>query len=381
MKHVIVRCEDGAIANQQTAALLESAKVMHLQQLAQAGAAGVLRNQGTSAALDRFTMNRSLLGFDPQEAAGRAGCSYAASINRSLADGEIAWCCDFITQRDGQLIDPTAGAIPTNQSAALIQHLNEQLGSETLRWEVGAGSQHLLIMRDPELDVERVASLLAPEQLLGQSWKRALPHGELQERLATVIEHGARCLEDHSINRVRIDLGENPANMFWLWGAATNTPQRTFTQQTGLSGALVSKSFPMQGLATLLQLRWSEGPATYDEKPLRHLSKRLRSLIDQSDLTYVHLRVATANPVERLCAMERIDQLLLKPLTEQLPTLGPWRLLVVADDRQSTSIPFVAIGTGLPQQPVPHLTTQGFAESPLTFPNGVALFTWLTQST
>jgi hypothetical protein len=75
--------------------------------------------------------------------------------------------------------------------------------------------------------------------------------------------------------------------------------------------------------------------------------------------------------------MERIDQHLLKPLTETLPTMGSWRMLAVIDDRSGLA-PFVAIGTGLPNQPVAKLSVQALAESPLVFADGAALYTWFT---
>ena len=93
----------------------------------------------------------------------------------------------------------------------------------------------------------------------------------------------------------------------------------------------------------------------------------------------VHLRVESGDQVERLCAMERIDQLLLKPLTQLLPRLGEWRLLAVIDGRMGGAVPFVALGTGLPQQPVVSLSPQSLAESPLRFADGAALFSWFTK--
>ena len=106
--------------------------------------------------------------------------------------------------------------------------------------------------------------------------------------------------------------------------------------------------------------------------------KTLGGLIERHDFVYVHLGIETSNQVERLCAMERIDQLLLKPLTELLPRVGPWRLLVAIDDRTSGAVPFMAIGTGLPQAPAVSLHARHLAESPLALHDGFALFSWLT---
>jgi 2,3-bisphosphoglycerate-independent phosphoglycerate mutase len=186
-------------------------------------------------------------------------------------------------------------------------------------------------------------------------------------------------LEQHPINRVRVDLGENPANMIWLWGAASASPHKTFTERTGLSAAVVSSSFLVRGLARSFGLDWEQAPSSLEEGALQRLTKTLVPLIEHRDLVYIHLRIDTADPVERFCAMERIDQALLKPLTDVLPTRGPWRLLVGIEDSSNASVSMVAIGTGLPQHPVIALTSEQFANSPLTFQDGSGLFSWLTQ--
>ena len=129
MKYVIIRCEDDAPGSGQTASLLKGAKTSHLQQLAQAGAAGTIQPQGNSPRLDRFDLHRALFGLGPHDPEAAAGRCYAASVNRTLAEGETAWCCELVTHRDGKIVDPTAGGIPTKESEVLIHALDEELGS------------------------------------------------------------------------------------------------------------------------------------------------------------------------------------------------------------------------------------------------------------
>jgi hypothetical protein len=94
----------------------------------------------------------------------------------------------------------------------------------------------------------------------------------------------------------------------------------------------------------------------------------------------VHVRIDTADPVERLCAMERIDQILVKGLLEALPQMGPWRFLVAIDDRRAGTVPVIAIGSGLPQHPVPHLDAKHLHASRLSFQDPLALRTWLMDA-
>jgi 2,3-bisphosphoglycerate-independent phosphoglycerate mutase len=380
MRYVVVRCEDIARGTEQTPALLEGARLSHLQHLAQAGAAGVIHaRRARSGKLDRFHLHRTLLGVAPDDPEPTAGRCYAASAQCPLGPGETAWCCDFMTQRDGRIVDPTAGDITTKEGRVLLQALTDRFGSETRRWVGGEDSHHVLITRDPRLNADERHPVHPPGALFGEPWKRVLPRGDRGEALSALIEQAVAVLEQHPVNRVRVDLGENPANMLWLWGASEAAAVRTFAERTGRSGRIVTRNFALRGLARVLELPWTDGPANFEEPSLQRLLKTLRPAVQDTEFTYVQLRIDASDPIERLCDMERIDRFLLQPLTEWLPGLGPWRLLVALDDRASGTVPLVAIGTGLPQQPVSHLTPQELAGSPLRFEEGEGLFGWFTR--
>ena len=378
MKYVILRCEDQAPYREQTATLLAGAKTTHLQLLAQAGAAGAIRFRSDPPAIERMRCHRALFGLGPLDLEGLPGRCYAAGANLQLEEGETAWCCELVTQRDGQIVDDTAGRISPKESHILIQALDEALGSDTRRWDTGQGRHHVLITRDATLGSVGETTLDPPELLLGQPWKQRLPKGETGKALAALTDQAAIILDSHPVNRVRVDLGENPANMVWLWGPATAGAQRSFSERTGLSGAVVSNSFLLQGFARACSLGWKEGPASMEEAALRRLMKTVAHAVEGHDFVYVHLSIESSDPVQRLCAMDRIDQLLLKPLTETLPSLGRWRLLAAVDDRASGLVPFVAVGTDLPQQAASSLTAEQIGASPLQFTNGDGVFSWLT---
>ena len=375
MKYVIVRCEDGGRWSSPSVPLLEGAKTVFLQQLAQAGAAGIVRRH----AVHRLAMHRGLLGLEPQGIEPPAGQCYAASVSMKLSEGEAVWCCDFATQQEGRVVDPTAGQIPTKESALLIQALNMELGSDTRRWEVGSGNHHLFITRDPALAPDPKVVIPSTELLVGEPWARRLPRHPVAEAVQLMAEQAQAVLERHPVNQVRIDLGQNPGNLMWLWGGAAVTSSASFKERTGLSGAVVSHSFPLRGLAKTLALEGKAGPAMLDEVSVDRLGKDVTQLLKQHDLIYVHVRIVSDDPVERLCAMERIDQRLLKPLAEALPKSGQCRLLAAIDDRTDDSVGFIAIGSGLPQQPVARVHDRGLLESPLQFADSGELFSWFTQ--
>jgi 2,3-bisphosphoglycerate-independent phosphoglycerate mutase len=381
MKYLVLRCEDAGPFGEQTAALLEGARTAHLAQLAQAGAAGLIRpGRGPADALDRFRLHRALLGFAPGATEPGAGRCYAEAADLPLEAGETAWCCELVSQRDGAIIDPSAGQIPTKESELLVRALDEALGSDLRRWRVGEGSHHLLLTRDPAFAAEGAPAVPAPERLVGRAWRKQLPKGLSGEALGALVNQAAELLESHPVNRVRVDLGENPANMVWLWGGSAGAPQPSFGERTGLSATILSNSFLLKGLAKAAGLRWKEAPASLKESAVKQLAKAACALLEAHDFVYLHVSVDTGDAVERTCAMERLDHILLKALTDRLPALGPWRLLAAVDDRRQGTVPLIAIGSGLPQQPVVSLSAEHLGASPLTFSGGTGLFAWFTRT-
>ncbi|HPP66329.1 MAG TPA: hypothetical protein PKX05_00255 [bacterium] len=55
-----------------------------------------------------------------------------------------------------------------------------------------------------------------PFQLIGSDYTDYLPVNKTFRTLVRIISNSWRILKNHSINRVRIDLGENPANFLWF---------------------------------------------------------------------------------------------------------------------------------------------------------------------
>lgn len=377
MKYVIVRCEDTAPRRHQGASLLEGAKGAHLKSLAQTGAVGVIRSARHGAPLNRFRLDCGLLGLDPDELENAAGRGYAANAGLTLEAEDAAWCCELVTHHDGVLIDATAGNIPTAESRLLMQALNEQLGSDTRRWVVGENAHHVLVVRDEALKADH-PSPQPPHALLGQAWERHLPAGSQGIAVKALLEQATQILEHHSVNRVRLDLGENPANLLWLWGPAAGTARATYGDLTRRKGAVCATAFGLRGLAQALQMTVHHGPASLEERPLERLHHTVGELVARHDLLVVHLQVASPDPMERFCAMERLDQVFLKPLTNLLSSQDA-RLLVAIDDARTGEVPFVAVGTGLPRHPAAHMEAPEGPGNPFAFPEGRQAFDWFTQ--
>ncbi len=378
LKRVILRCEDLTLSQDGLVSLLEGAKTAHLQQLAQAGTAGLLRPQTWRQAFDRAQIHRGLVGLKEDDLEAQVGRWYAAAAGISAEPDEMIWCCDFITQQDGRVADPTTSALTTKEAQILLQALDEQLGSDVRHWEVGDGFRHLLMVKEAAFS-GKSPRLESSDTLAGEDWRRRLPRNAAGEAIMALIEQASGILENHSVNRVRLDLNENPANCIWLWGGASAQAKGSFSSAAGGEGTIFSSDFLLRGLSRSYGLGCQPVPQNLDEAGFQQLAHAALQTLEKQPFLYIHVQVRTADPVERLCAMERLDQHLLKPLSQAV-SRGNGRMAVVVDSRDAGRIPFVAIGDGLAHKPVADLSVEKLQENALSFADAAELFAWLGKA-
>ena len=68
------------------------------------------------------------------------------------------------------------------------------------------------------------------------------------------MERARPILENHEVNRVRIDLKENPANALWCWGQGRMPKMPSLRQRCGLEGGFYGEALFMKGLGKALAL-------------------------------------------------------------------------------------------------------------------------------
>ena len=377
--------------------LLDGAKLSALHRAVQTGALGVLRparrrrwpgtppaGSSRAALSDPSSAHGPWLGYAADPAAVSGGFSplgpgrcYAAGLKVATAPGDVVWCCDLVTQHEGRLLDPTAGAIRTTEAAALIEALNAACSSPAQRWVLGEGSRHLLVTRREELGdlPARPPRLEPPDAMVGRPWRRHLPRQALGAWLRRVMDNASPVLERHEINKVRVDLGENPANLPWLWGPASSQPVTGFQPSPRWRGVMAGQTLLLRGFASLLGLRWLEAPPAHGEADLQALSLQLRESLTSSDLVYVALQISQTDPVERQCVMDRVDQQLVQPLLDAVHHLGH-RALLAVEDAPTGSIPVVLVGRGVAAGPVTRLTAQDAAGAGAAFRDVPGLLRW-----
>lgn len=229
---------------------LEAAKTPVLDALAQKGRARLASFAPANLEPTRVIANLSLLGYDPQKYYTGLAPLEAVSFGIDQADNQVIFRADLVTLLDEALIDPFSGTITEREAGTLIKGLIAKYTKTPFEFQRGSSYKNYLLVRDEKLleDLDEL-DCVPPSYCLGQKVSKHLPKGRGSEAVIQLMNEVSAYLESHEINRVRIDLGENPANRLWLWGQGKKPRLPQFEKEYGLNGAFFTSSDLVRGIA------------------------------------------------------------------------------------------------------------------------------------
>ncbi len=362
MKYAIV-IPDGA-ADRPSEALggrtpFEVARIPHMDRIASNGRLGTVQSVPSGMAPGSDVAILSLLGYDPVKCyTGRAPLEAAA---QGIECGPDDWVfrCNLVTVAEGKMIDYSAGHIKTQESEVLIRTLEEQFGSDTVRFYPGVGYRHLLVIRNETFKVHTTP----PHDILGRPVRKYLPTGKGADRLRDLMDASREVLEGHSVNDIRRDLGENPASQIWLWGEGQRPNLTSFRKQWGIEGAVITAVDLVRGIGRLIG--WDvvdvPGATGYYDTDYAGKGRAAIEAVGDHDLVVVHVEATdeaghNGAAREKVKALESVDRLVVGPLLSALEHGDePWRILVAPDHEtpleirthERKPVPFAMMGVGL----------------------------------
>ena len=328
---------------------LEAANTPTIDHLCQHGELFRLQTVPTGMHPGSDIANLSLLGYEPQHFyTGRAPLE-AASMGIDLAEGETAYRCNLVTlekNTDGSLImvDFSAGHIPTAESNFLIKGIQNELGSYWFHFYPGISYRHLMVYKNSLSDLETAP----PHDYIGQDvsefWDRYLQYPELQ----LMLESARKFLENHQINKQRIERGLLPANGIWLWGEGKAPTIPTIKEQFGLEGSLISAVDLLKGIGSYGGLGIINVEGATGDLDTNYAGKATAALkaLEEQDFVFVHLEAPDeaghqGNVRDKVRAIENFDSKIVKPIFEGMQSMEPtpdFRLVVCMDHFTPISI-------------------------------------------
>ncbi len=379
MKYVLLVCEgisDEPLEELTGRTPLEVAKTPNMDLLAKQGASaqalftpGALPPSGDVAAM-------SLLGFDPEEFYTGIAPLEAIAMGIPQLDHAIAFRCNLVSVLDETLIDAYSGNISLTESVILIKALNQKLSDNRIKFYTGAGFRNLLLFNDAELS-ESLDELecASPRTAIGQRVSKSFPKGHGASAVIDLMNASKEILDNHEINKVRIDLGENPANMIWLWGQGKKPKISSFKQRYNLDGSAWSKTTAIQGLAQALGF---------------HKAENAVLAVKEEDFVFVYHGLAEEKKIDltsKIKHIEEFDASVLGPVLDQLKS-GTFRICVAGDYPMLLSkkipmhgqVPVLFSGNGIASDGSAVFNEKTCLESKLIFNHGHKLMEYFLKS-
>lgn len=301
----------------------------------------------------------SVVGYDPKRYyTGRAPIE-AAARRVHVGPNDLVYRCNFVTIVDGCMEDFTAGHIRQQEADQLIADLNAALGSDRVCFHAGVGYRHLMVFKDA---AGTRVDATPPHDIPGESVDKYRPTGRDAEPIRELMRQSESLLAEHPVNAVRRELGENPATSIWLWGQGPVPRLDRFRDRFGVQGAAIGAVDLFRGVAVCLGWTLIDVPGATGFIDTNYAGKGQAAVdaLDRFDFVAVHIEAPDeaghmGDVVEKVRAIERVDEHVVGPVIEKLRTFDDWRILVVPDHptpvthRTHTADPppFCMAGTGV----------------------------------
>jgi 2,3-bisphosphoglycerate-independent phosphoglycerate mutase len=337
---------------------LERARTPNMDLLAREGRIGMVRTipEGMGPGSDVAML--SVLGYDPAvNYTGRAPLE-AASIGVPLDPSDVAFRCNLVTVHDDTLVDYSAGEISSGEARTLMALISEKLSDSRVEFYPGVSYRNLMVWRGGSDGVR----LVPPHDIMGQPIEPNLPEGDGAERLRSLMEASRELLEDHDVNKRRLDEGKRPANMIWFWGQGRGPRLQSFVLRFGVPGCTIAAVDLVRGISALVGLATPTVPGATGnlETDFEAKGRAAVGALERYGFVLAHVEAPDeaahhADIERKIWAIEQVDEKVLGPILDALHRGGPHRIMVLPDHpttvpsrtHSATPVPFALAGEGI----------------------------------
>ncbi len=341
---------------------MEVANAPHMDMIARKGIVGMVKNvpKGMTPASD--VANLSIMGYDPHKYYCGRGPLEAANLGVKLTENDVAFRFNTVTIGEDKMVDYSAGHITSGESAVLVDLLNKELGNEKFSFYAGVSYRNLLMVHcDSPEEAARLSKVRCypPHDILDRSVSKHLPK---EAELVELMEKSKSILENNDINKVRVDLGQNPANMIWVWGQGMQPDIPKFEDAYGVSGGIISAVDLLKGMGRVLGLEVASvaGATGYYDTNYEGKAEAALDILKRRDMVFVHVEAPdeaghNGDIREKIRAIENFDSKITGRIIGELSDKVDYRVLILPDHptpikvRTHTAdpVPFAIAGNGI----------------------------------
>jgi 2,3-bisphosphoglycerate-independent phosphoglycerate mutase len=344
---------------------LQYAHTPYMDHLATIGQSGLLQTVAPSFHPGSEVANMAVLGYDMPTVYEGRGVLEAASIGVELQPGDVAMRCNLVCIEGALLKSHSSGHITTEESALLIEALNDKLASERVQFYTGVSYRHLLVIKGGD---KRVACV-PPHDVPLHPFRPLLPKAEEAEAedtaslLNQLIADSQAILSSHPVNLRRVEAGKDAANCVWPWSLGFRPAMQTLQALYGIErSAVISAVDLIQGIgiyAGMEVIKVEGATGLYDTNYAGKVAAALKAL-ETDNLVYLHVEASDEAGHEgdielKIKTIEDFDSRIVKPIVEALADWSePVSIAVLPDHptpcelrtHTATPVPFVIYKPG-----------------------------------
>jgi len=242
---------------------LEAGDYPALDEVAKGGECGYMDPIRPGQGVGSDTGHMVILGYDPVEYYTGRGPFEAKGVGINVQPGDVAFRCNFATVENGLIKDRRAGRIAEGTdhlAAAANEAFSNGIDGVEVIFKESVAHRAALVLRGKGLD-PRVTDVDPHEA--GVEVPQCRPTAEASndptaQKTAAIInkfvQRVQEVFENHEVNQQRRTEGLLPANIVMPRGAGTAPHLVPFSEQYGLSGAMIVEVDLVRGLGKYLEM-------------------------------------------------------------------------------------------------------------------------------
>ena len=346
MKYLVLLCDgmaDYKLAELDNRTPMMAAKKPMMDMLAKKSLCGTVSNVPEGMVPESDTANIAVLSYDPKIYSKGRSPLEAVSMGLTMRPDDTAYRCNVVTiseeeedYDDKTMIDHSADEITTAEASELIKAMEAHFGTDFRHFYTGVSYRHCMIWNNTPYEY----NFMRPHDILGQKIKEHLPSGEAGKPFYELMKASYDILNHHPINEARRARGLRPANSIWLWSPGKKPALPSFYEKWGLRGAVISAVDLIKGIGLCAGFKSIDVDGATGNVHTNFAGKAdaaIDAFENEKDFVYIHVEAPDecghrAELDNKIVSIERIDELILKPVYDYLVSTGEdFKIMVLPD--------------------------------------------------
>lgn len=346
MKYFVLLCDgmaDYKIDSLGGRTPMEAANKPLMDELAKKSLCGTVSNVPEGMVPESDTANIAVLSYDPKIYSKGRSPLEAVSMGLTMRPEDTAYRCNVVTLSEDEenyddkiILDHSADEISTEEASELIKAVEEKFGTEYRHFYTGVSYRHCMIWYNTPYEY----SFMRPHDILGRRIGEYLPAGKEGEPFCKLMRESYDILNHHPINEARRARGLRPANSIWLWSPGKKPSLPNFYEKWGLRGAVISAVDLIKGIGLCAGLQSIDVEGATGNVHTNFTGKAdaaIEAFESEKDFVYLHVEAPDecghrAELDNKILSVERIDELILRPVYDYLLSTGEdFKIMILPD--------------------------------------------------